>query len=281
MIRVTLFRSKELESEFNLYLGSITHIRKKPKIHRFLYKAFFIHANLKYFENIKKYNLLFNYNRPSIFSFYDIDHGLRDGSSTFNWFVDLLKQNGISFDGKVYVSCFPRVFGYVFNPITIYFYFNKNNSLRVIVYEVKNTFGDQHCYLIKVNSKSNILSHSCMKKMIVSPFNPIDHKYDFKIIIPEEKFFIRIDELEKEEKILSAYFEGKRKKFSVINLIICIFLYPLMTIKVIFAIHYEAFRLFLKGIPVSPEIPKIKNKTVAISISLFLSIFKVFLPKNK
>ncbi len=273
--------SKELRSEFNLYLGSITHIRKKPKSHRFLYRAFFIHANLKYFENIKKYSFLFNYNKPSVFSFYDIDHGLRDGSSTYKWFISLLEQQGISFDGNIYVSCFPRVFGYVFNPITIYFYYNKNRLLEAIVYEVKNTFGEQHCYFIKVNSISNTLNHTCKKKMIVSPFNPIDHKYEFKLIVPDEKFFIRIDELEEEEKILTAYFEGKRKNLTVFNLVTCIFLYPLMTIKVIFAIHYEALRLFLKGIPVSPDIPKIENKTVAISIRLFLSIIKVFFLKNK
>ncbi len=277
---MSFFNSKEVDSEFNLYLGSITHIRRKPKIHRFLYKAFFIHANLKSFEKINKYNILFSYNKPSIFSFYDIDHGPRDGSSTFNWFVNLLNKKGITFDGKVYISCFPRIFGYVFNPITIYFYYNKKDLLEVVVYEVKNTFGQQYSYLINVNSKSNILNHSCQKKMIVSPFNSIDHKYEFKLKVPGDKFFIRIDELEKEERILSAYFEGKRKKFSIFNLIICIFLYPLMTIKVIFAIHFEALRLFLKGVPVSPDIPKIKNKTVAISIRLFLSIFKVFLPKK-
>ena len=118
-----------------------------------------------------------------------------------------VEKEGIQFDGKVYIACYPRILGYVFNPISVYFYFNNTNCLEVIVYEVKNTFGDQHSYLIKTKTNSSVLTHSCKKKMIVSPFNSLDHTYEFKTIVPDNKFYLSIDELENKEKILSAYLE--------------------------------------------------------------------------
>ncbi|MAR78973.1 MAG: DUF1365 domain-containing protein [Rhodospirillaceae bacterium] len=280
-------RKKNSSSNISLYFGSVTHIRRKPMIHKFIYRVFFIYANLQILESRakskskSKSNFLWGHNKPALFSFYDKDHGLRDGTSTYKWFVNLLEKEGIQFDGKVYIACYPRVLGYVFNPISVYFYFNNSNCLEAIVYEVKNTFGDQHSYLIKTNTNSRVLTHSCKKKMIVSPFNSVDHIYEFKTIVPDNKFYLSIDELENKEKILSAYLEGKKKKFSNYNLLISLFLYPFMTFKVIIAIHYEAFRLFNKGVKVSPEVPKIKNKTVAFSIRLFLSIYRFLTNYNK
>ncbi len=278
-----MLRNKKVNysSDISMYFGSVTHIRRKPKKHKFIYRVFFIYANLKYFESKRKYNFLLGYNKPALFSFYDKDHGPRDGSSTYKWFVNLLEKEGIQFDGNVYIACYPRIFGYVFNPISVYFYYNKNNCLEVIVYEVKNTFGSQHSYFIKTKTDSRVLRHSCRKKMIVSPFNSVDHIYEFQTIVPQQKFYLSIDELENNEKILSAYLEGKKKKFSSFNIFMSLFLYPLMTFKVIIAIHYQAFRLFVKGVPVSPEIPKIKNKTVAFFIRLFLSTYRFLTNYNE
>ena len=160
-------RKKNGSGDINLYFGSVTHIRRKPKKHKFNYRVFFIYANLQILESRAKSNFLWGYNKPALFSFYDKDHGLRDGTSAYKWFVNLLEKEGIQFDGKVYIACYPRILGYVFNPISVYFYFNNTNCLEVIVYEVKNTFGDQHSYLIKTKTNSSVLTHSCKKKMIV------------------------------------------------------------------------------------------------------------------
>ncbi len=266
--------SSQIKDTISLYFGYVTHIRVRPKYHKFKYRVFSIYADLELLQNISKKSLFFGFNKPSIFSFYDKDHGLRDGSSTVSWFKKILEQKGISSQGRIFISCYPRILGYVFNPITVYFYYNNLGDLKAILYEVKNTFGEQCCYFIKINSNEKRYNHRHKKEMIVSPFNSINHVYEFNLNTPEDIFFLNIDEFDSKGRILTAFFKGKKRRFSDFNLMLAFFMYPLMTIKIIAAIHYEALKLFIKGISVTPEIPKIKNKTVAFSIRLFLSIIR-------
>ena len=158
---------------------------------------------------------------------------------------------------KIKLLCYPRIFGYVFNPLSI-FYCYENNTLRAVFYEVKNTFNEQHTYIFKVN-KSGKINQSCKKKFYVSPFMDMNTFYDFKLLNPEEKLFVSIRQTDQEGIILSAVQTGKRKEFNFKQLLINFLRYPLMTFKIILAIHFEAFLLWKKGAIYRSRNQKIKN----------------------
>ncbi len=248
-----------------LYFGSVQHKRVKPRFHKFLYKVFTIYIDLENVNKISNKLFFFGYNKFSLISFNDIDHGPRDGSSVLKWIRSHLKEAGFAGDGKIYLQCYPRVFGYVFNPLSVYFCYDKANNLEAVLYEVKNTFKDQHSYLVSIENDSFIMKHFCNKKMFVSPFNKMDHIYKFILKRPNKTFFLGIIEKEKSDTILYATFKGYQKPLTDLYILLAIVKYPLMTIKVISAIHWEALILWIKGVPLA-EKPNAKSKEISYSI---------------
>ncbi len=153
-----------------LYIGSVIHKRFKPKEHYFKYKVFSLYLNLDEIDEVQKKIPFFSYNKFNLISFYDKDHGERDGSSLKLWVQKKLDEAGIGNEIKsVNLLCYPRIFGYVFNPLSIFFVFDKYSSLIAIMYEVKNTFGEQHTYIFKTKD-NNLIKNHCDKKFHVSPF---------------------------------------------------------------------------------------------------------------
>ncbi len=242
-----------------IYNGLVTHTRFKPVKHHLKYKTFSLFLDLDEIEKLDKSNPIFSYNKFNIFSFYNKDHGDRDGKSLKKWVLKNLEKFNIQQNiNKVKLLCYPRVFGYVFNPLSI-FYCYQNNELKAVFYEVKNTFNEQHTYIFKTKGKSKI-KQTCKKKFYVSPFMDMETKYDFKLLHPNEKLFVSIKQTDKEGTILTAVQTGKRKEFNLSQLITNFFKYPLMTVKIISAIHFEAFILWKKGAIYRPRDKKIKNK---------------------
>ena len=143
--------------------------------------------------------------------------------------------------------------------MSIFFVYNKNSTLVAILYEVKNTFGEQHTYLFKTNPLDKTINNNCTKKFFVSPFMDLSSKYFFKILIPGNKLSVVIDQRDQEGKLLFASQDGLRSELSAKNLIISYIKHPLMTFKVISAIHFEALKLWLKGIKLVKKKTKIKN----------------------
>ncbi len=155
--------------------------------------------------------------------------------------------------------CYPRIFGYVFNPLSIFFIYDFDEKLISILYEVKNTFGEQHTYIFKVKDNANFFQHNCSKKFHVSPFIEMNCDYFFKILKPGEKMSVIIDQYQTNEKILYASQDGKRVEFNSKELLKSYLKHPLMTFKIISAIHFEAFKLWSKGIRFIKKKLKIKN----------------------
>jgi len=155
--------------------------------------------------------------------------------------------------------CYPRILGYVFNPLSVFFIYKSNDQLSSILYEVKNTFGEQHTYIFRVEEKNNLFQHNCEKKFHVSPFIEMNCKYFFRILKPSQKISVIIDQYDQEDKILYASQDGKRTDFTSNQLIKSYIKHPLMTFKVILAIHFEAFKLWSKGIKFVKKKLKIKN----------------------
>ncbi len=242
----------------HIYNGLVIHTRFKPVKHHLKYKTFSLLIDLDEIKILDRISPIFSLNKFNIFSFYCKDHGDRDGSSLKNWVFKSLKNYKIKQNiNKIKLLCYPRVLGYVFNPLSI-FYCYHNKQLKIIFYEVKNTFNEQHTYILKVNNKKNIEQH-CKKRFYVSPFMDMNTKYDFKLLNPNKRLFVSIKQSDKKGKVLTAVQTGKRKEFSTQQLIINFFRYPLMTVKIIIAIHFEALLLWKKGAVYRSRIKKIKN----------------------
>ena len=243
-----------------IYAGNVIHKRFKPREHFFKYKVFSLFLDLSEIEQISKNIFFFSYNKFNLISFYNVDHGSRDGSNLKDWVFKNIKKHGIENSNiRIKLLCYPRILGYVFNPLSIFFIYDKNSSLVAILYEVKNTFGEQHTYVFKVKKQKKIIQNNCKKKFFVSPFMDLNSSYYFKVLYPEDTLSVIIDQRDENGKLLFASQEGKRINFSSKNLFFLYLKHPLMTLKIISAIHFEALRLWIKGIKIVKKKIKIKN----------------------
>ena len=243
-----------------IYNGKVIHKRFKPKQHFFKYKVFSLFLDLDEITNIDKEISFFSYNKFNLISFHDRDHGERNSTSLREWVIKNLKNINIEEKNiKIKILCYPRILGYVFNPLSIFFVYNSNSSLLAILYEVKNTFGEQHTYVFKTDLETKNIKNNCIKKFYVSPFMDLESTYNFKIANPGESLSVLINQMDKDGKLLFASQDGIRSKLNTKNLIFSYLKHPLMTFKVISAIHFEALRLWLKGIKLVPKKIKIKN----------------------
>ena len=243
----------------SIYNGTVIHKRFKPKIHFFKYKVFSLLIDLSELDILDKRINFFSYNKFNLISFFDKDHGERDGSSLIKWVKKNLTNNQIDTEHiRIKLLCYPRILGYVFNPLSIFYVYNNDEKLISILYEVKNTFGEQHTYIFKVEN-DNLLQHNCVKRFHVSPFIEMDCNYFFRILKPAEKISVIIDQYQSNEKILYASQDGKRTELTSSELIKSYLKHPLMTFKIISAIHFEAFKLWAKGIKFIKKKFKVKN----------------------
>ena len=222
------------------------HRRLRPRHHAFRYRVFSLLLDLDELAGLDQRSRLFRWNRRGVLSFQDRDHGT--GSDPRAWLDGLLAREGIVADGARRVLCYPRLFGYVFNPLSVWFCYTRDERLAAIVYEVHNTYDERHAYVLRVGNDESIVRQQAVKDFYVSPFLSMDCTYNFKIRPPCDDVMIAINETEANEPILTATFSGKRKPFSDAALLGVLLRHPLMTVKIIAAIHYEALRLMWKGV---------------------------------
>ena len=170
-----------------IYNGHVIHKRFKPKVHYFKYKVFSLLIDLSELEILDKNVKLFSFNKFNLFSFFDKDHGEKDGSKPREWILKIAKNQNISCDNlRIFCLCYPRVLGYVFNPISVWFVYDEEH-LKMIVYEVRNTFGEDHSYSFKIDNDFDFDNHKTKKLMHVSPFISMDGEYKFSTKINEKK----------------------------------------------------------------------------------------------
>ena len=243
-----------------IYSGFVTHRRFKPKRHFFTYKTFSLLINLHETESLGKKIKFFSYNKFNILSFYNVDHGPRDGSCLVKWTKKILAESKIDIgSGTIKLLCFPRIFGYVFNPLSIFYCYDKNLQLKAVLYEVKNTFNEQHTYVFPASPSSNLILHKCDKKFYVSPFIEMKTFYNFRLLNPGKILNVFIKQGDSEGTLFTACQVGKKIEISSKNLFFQFLTHPLMSFKVILAIHFEAFRLWIKGVKHVKRKIKIKN----------------------
>jgi len=251
-----------------LAIADVMHERQLPKRHKFNYTIYYLAFPLskkpllaRAFLSINKFNLL---------SFYDKDHGARDGSNIEAWIKNLLAGEGINADGEIVLMTFPRVLGYVFNPVSFWFCLDKSGNLRAVLAEVSNTFGEHHNYLLSLPENQPITPDDWLeaeKVFHVSPFLNVEGKYRFRFYYSEKKIAAWIDHETADSgtgagNILKTSVIARRRPLTNLNIIKVFFRYPLVTLVSISHIHLQAVRLYFKGATFFKKpLPPIKGLT--------------------
>jgi uncharacterized protein len=243
----------------SLYRGEVMHARLRPVGHRFVYRVFSLLVDLDRLGAADRRSALFSVGRFNLVSFHEADHGPCTGASLRRHIDALLAPCGIDVrGGRVLLLCYPRILGYVFNPLSVYYAYDRADALRAVVYEVRNTFGEVHTYVAPVEPGALTeagLRQERDKLFYVSPFLDMAMRYHFRLLPPGDAVRVRILETDADGPILSATFSGRRADLTTATLARACVALPLMTLKVIAGIHWEALKLWLKGVKLSPRPP--------------------------
>tara|TARA_R110001592_G_scaffold1874_46_gene11705 strand:- start:21082 stop:21867 length:786 start_codon:yes stop_codon:yes gene_type:complete len=246
-----------------IYSGEVLHHRFYPRRHRFVYRMSSFLFDLDKLSETAQRCKLFSVNKFNIFSFYHRDFGNGSGEAPRQYLEHALREHGVNDTlGSASLLCYPRILGFTFNPLSVYYCYNEDTQLFAILYEVSNTFKERHSYLIPVSEseqRKGIVRQQCDKNFYVSPFIPMAVRYHFRMHLPGEYIGLAIRETEQDKALLHAVFRGERRSFSDHELIKNFFSLPLMTIKAVAGIHWEALKLFIKGVKLVPRPPEPKT----------------------
>ncbi|MEM8936021.1 MAG: DUF1365 domain-containing protein [Pseudomonadota bacterium] len=234
-----------------LYEGVVKHHRLRPKPHKLAYRVFNFFIDIDRLDEVSAQSRFFSRNRFNLFSLYDRDYGHGAPEDIAAFTRAALAEANLPSDGKILLLTYPRILGYGFNPISVFYCYDRQEKLRALIYEVRNTFGERHSYLIEVDPAEQRagqeIRQRAKKVFHVSPFMEMDMCYDFTIMPPSDEARIVIRAGDAQGPMINAHFRGKRAAFSDKKLIAVLFSYPLMTLKVIVGIHYEAVKMLFKG----------------------------------
>lgn len=256
------------DSAAALYFGQVMHARLKPVANRFTYRVMSLVIDLDQLPQADQLSRFFRVNRAGLYSFHERDHGPRDGSSLRAYANRNAAQAGIDLGGgRVRLLCYPRLLGYVFNPLSVYYCEDASGEIVLLIYEVRNTFGESHTYVCPVRPGQATpagIRQERDKAFHVSPFIEMGMRYHFRMLPPAEEVKIRILETDADGPLLSATFVGRRHALTNRRILSAFFTLPLMTLKVIGGIHFQAVRLWLKGVKLHPH-PRSRDEASAPS----------------
>lgn len=231
-----------------IYVGTVAHRRFFPVRHRFRYGVYYLWLDLSELAALDRTVRGFGYNRAAPFAFHDRDHGPHDGSALRPWFEGYLRAQGIDLEGgPVRILTIPRVFGYAFNPISVWCGYGPGDDLRAVLYEVTNTFGQHHAYLGGVEGAD--VRHEFHKELFVSPFIDMDARYEFRLRGPGARVSLTVRETLATGHVLDASLVAGRRPLDARGLWRVFSMHPMMGLKVIGGIHWEAWSLWRKGAP--------------------------------
>lgn len=243
-----------MSSDNAIYAGRVVHKRLRPKPHALSYGVFYLLLDLATLDDAAMRLKFFSRNRFNVFSFYDRDHGPGDGTSVLEIARKCLADTGRPHEGRhVRLLTFPRIFGYVFNPLSVFYVYGPDQDLETVIYEVSNTFGERKCYVVAAGREADtgVFAQSCAKTMFVSPFASGFGGYGFRISNPGNDAVVGVHFSDAKGPLIKTHFKGNRHQLTDRELLRLVWRYPLLTLKVMFAIHFEALKLWIKGVPLS------------------------------
>ena len=234
--------------EPGLYVGSVMHRRARPVRRRFEYRVFWLILDLDRLRETASALKLMSVERFNLLSFYARDHADGGDGSLRDKIASLVTASGFAADGPIRLLTMPRVLGYVFNPISVYFCYDASERPSAIVWEVSNTFGGRHSYVIGVDDPDALLHRQrCPKALHVSPFIGMEIEYRFRVSLRDERLTIGIADHDRDGLLMSAAMTAERRPLTDSELFAAFVRMPFETAKVTAAIHWEALRLWLKG----------------------------------
>jgi len=249
---------RDLKFENCLYEGRVFHIRNLPKKHSFKYSVFSVQFDLCKIQKIFHRIMFFSIDKFNIFSFHHKDYGPPDCTNLERWIKSSLKNVGVKDNvNSIFLLTYPRILGYVFNPLSVYTCLNKHKKIVGQIYEVHNTFKQRHFYITRNTFNLDNHNFKISKSFHVSPFMSMEGTYKFKSFMNDKSLSIIIKYLSEKENLVAS-FTASKKKLSSLRLLVNFFKYPLMTIKVIAGIHIEAILLYMKGLKYF-KCPKVSN----------------------
>lgn len=230
-----------------LYVGHVAHAR--PGKHRLRYRVFMLAVDLDALEALDQRLRWFSYNRCNLLALHDRDHGARNNQPLKPQIEGKLREAGIAWDGgAITLLTMPRLLNYVFNPLSVYFCRRRDGSLAALVHEVSNTFGEWHFYVLPARETDGAVAQECDKAFFVSPFLEMDLRYEFRVMPPGERVQVAMAVKRGEELALTASFAGARRPLTDAHLLRVWISNPLMTLSVIAGIHWEALKMWAKGV---------------------------------
>lgn len=235
----------------SLYAGLLLHRRYRPRRHELRYAVVNLFLDVDELPDISRRSWLFGYNRRSLFSIMDANHGPGDGTPIAAHARELMATVVMASEvRRIFMFCYPAVFGRIFNPLTVYLGFDANENIVAAVYEVNNTFGQRHSYVVGLSGNHG---HAVEKRFYVSPFNPAEGEYRFSIEREGGRLRLNIALFEGAHLKLCARFDGQRRDFSDAMLFRNLASLAVQPLKVVAGIHWEALKLYLKGLRPLPR----------------------------
>jgi DUF1365 family protein len=232
-----------------LFIGHVMHRRLRPVVNAFVYPVFYVSLPVR---DLAAANCgIFSVDRWNLLSCRSADHGPRDGSALLPWIESLLRAHGLPDDGAIMLQTFPRVFGFVFNPVSFWYCHDAGGALIAVLAEVSNTFGGHHNYLLH-RSGARLPDGQELgagKRFHVSPFNEIVGGYRFRFHLRRRVSLARIDYDDDEGELLLTSISGKARGWTAGALLGAFLRMPLLTAGVILRIHWQALKLWAKGVP--------------------------------
>lgn len=233
------------------YVGHVMHRRTRPRPHRLRYRIFSLLLDLDEIDPLTKRLILFSRNRFNLFAFHDRDYAAGTREPLRMQVERHLAAAGLDLGGgSIRLLTMPRILGFAFNPLSVYFCHDREGALRAVLYEVNNTFGQRHSYLLPVEPTDGAIRQGCAKHFHVSPFMGMDMRYAFRLAPPAERLSLAITGSDDAGPIITAVHSATRRPLTDVELLKVFATHPLLTVKVVGGILWEALKLWTKGVPV-------------------------------